>query len=474
MPSDAPSRRSLLVGAGVIAATALALAALERARRRRRLLERRRLALRASSRYAATVLTEAASRQGFALDSKAACQWGDFARLDWDRLLRGEEACCRVSCLYLRAGLVRKGMLAHHLNKRKVEGVLPPGFTVDVEDEEDVEALRKLLVKADANVPRSSPPAWSKQPTWVAKASNANRGEHLHLAHSLDEAVAVVRKAALEGDEKIVEWVVQRYIHPPLLLHGCKFHLRAHLLLSGCPCCGTTRAWLHERSIVALAAAVRYNSEAPEEARCKHLTNHCVQESHPSYDEAKQILLLEEVVSALRTPGLASHILSAIASCLSAALAAAGSAPAGFAPLPQCFELMGADFALEDRGNELPGVFLLEVNAGPDLGIFGARLYDRCVAMAEDILRVAVEPHMQHEACFKDTFAANPERCACSRAITGTGFGDCLWSASPRTGSLGEELSAFKRRLSIAGQWVKALHEDSGVEVRGPQAQLAK
>lgn len=474
MPGGVPCRRTLLVSAGLVAVTAVAIAAVERARRRRKqLLERRRVALRASSRYAAGVLAEAAASQGFKIDPKAACQWGDFARLDWDRLLRGEKDCFRTSCLYLRAGLVRKGMLAYHLKKRKVEGVLPLGFTVDIEDEEDLEGLRKLVVKADASSAKS-PQSASTHPTWVAKASNANRGEHLHLAHSPDEVVDLVRKAALEGDDKIVEWVVQRYIHPPVLLHGRKFHLRAHVLVSGCPHSGITRAWLHERSIVALAASVRYDSDVVEEARSKHLTNHCLQESHPAFDESKQILLLEEVVAALSRPDLTQHIISSITSSMASALGAAASAPTGFAPLPQCFELFGADFTLQDRGSELPDVFLLEVNAGPDLGIFGERLRNCCVAMAEDILRVAIEPQVSNEAIMSAPFSTKPESSTCSSATSGTGFGPCLWSSQPRTASLGEELSSFKRRLTIAGQWAKALHEDNGVEVRGPQAQLAQ
>lgn len=473
MPYDARSRSNVLVGAGVVLATVLALAALERTRRKRcQLRDRRRLALRATSRYAAAVLSEASSKRGFILDSTAHCQLGDFARIDWDCLLKGDDASCRVSCLYLRAGLVRKGMLAHYLKKRKVGGVLPPGFAADVEDEEDLESLRKLIVNTESLGNAGSSQSTSQDhPTWVAKASNANRGEHLYLASSVDELVASVRSAALEGDEKIIEWVVQRYIHPPLLLHGRKFHLRAHLLLSGCPCCGTTRAWLHEKSIVALASSVSYDNDVPGESRCKHLTNHCVQEAHPSFEESKQILLLEEVVAILGMPALATHILASISSALAESLKAAASAPAGFAPLPQCFELMGADFTLEDRGSELPGVFMLEVNAGPDMAIFGKRLYDRCVAMAEDVLQVAVEPYLLHEACATSKFAANPEGCRCAKATAGTSFGACLWSAAPRTGSLGEELTSFKRRLSIAGQWAKALHEDSGVQVRGPQAQ---
>ena len=115
--------------------------------------------------------------------------------------------------------------------------MLPESILEDVEDEDDVGQLRKRLAESE----KREPPAGGV--AWVAKASNANRGESLFLARTAEEAADLVGKAALEGG--VVEWVVQRYVTPPLLVGGRKFHVRAHFLLSGCPRCGTTRAWLH-------------------------------------------------------------------------------------------------------------------------------------------------------------------------------------------------------------------------------------
>jgi len=431
----------------------------QRLRERRK--RQRRIALRVTSRYAEDALREAASQCDLAIDSRAACQWGDFARLNWDELLSGKEAGSRTSCLYLRAGLVRKAMLAHYLGKRKINDVLPEGIVMDVEDEEDLEALRRRLA---AWLDSSSGGCLSDcpgEPVWIAKASVANRGEHLYLAHSVDDVIQAVRPAALETG--LVEWVIQRYIARPLLLHGRKFHIRSHLLVSGCPRSGVTRAWLHRDAHIALVASVSYGED--RDSRYAHLTNHCVQEVHPQYNEDGQILTLEEVGTILGRPTLAKHTHAAMEQALARALEAANSAPAGFAPLPQCFELFGADFILEDRGADCdPGVWLLEVNAGPDFAIFGSRLRPRCITLLKDILRIAVEPYLHDEVSGTAQFLTRPER------LAGTGFGDCIWSVGPRTASLAEELNRFKRRVSIASRWAQSLHEESGVRVRGPQA----
>lgn len=378
----------------------------------------------------------------------------------------------------MRAGLVRKAMLAHHLAKRKVSGVLPEGFVADVEDEEDLEALRKRLAswkpakEVEGSMGGSTrgdagPHAEDSHPSWVAKASTANRGEHLYVGRTADEVVAAMQPAAL--GQGIVEWVVQRYVAPPLLLEGRKFHIRAHLLVSGCTCCGSTRAWLHGKYHVVLVAGVEYSGFSKDPRT--HLTNHCVQVEDPSYDESRQILLLSELDNIFQRAGLAAHVQSRMEWALGKALSAAASAPTGFYPLPHCFELMGADFVLEDRGTMDPAVWLLEVNAGPDLSIFGQRFQEQCVELVQDVLRVAVEPQLESDP--PQTFA-DASQCSCKGLASSCGFSGCIWSAAPRASSPAKELAGFKRVLSIAGKWVQGLHEASGVSVRGPQSMLSK
>jgi len=381
--------------------------------------------------------------------------------------LTGTEIGSRASCLYIRAGLVRKGMLAHRLLKRKVQGVLPEGIVADVEDEEDLDSLRRRLESWAEKISAACTNDSDVHPKWVAKASCSNRGEHLFVANTATEVVDLLRPVAL--GEGVVEWVVQRYVAPPVLISGMKFHVRAHLLVSGCPNCGMTRGWLHRGNHVVLVSGTPYSGQCSD--RLAHMTNHCVQVSNPHYDEDRQTLLLAELDDALGRAGVAAHVQHQMEVCLADALAGAASAPAGFGPLPQCFELFGADFVLEDCGSEEPPkVWLLEVNAGPDLAVFGERLRPQCTKLIEDVLRVAVEPYFAEQTQGKFVQA---ESCSCASLASRAGFSKCLWAAPPKTASAADELLGFKRRLSIAGNWAKALHESSGVAIRGPQGGVA-
>merc|ERR1719492_34388 len=171
-------------------------------------------------------------------------------------------------------------MLAHRLLKRKVQGVLPESIVADVEDEEDLDSLRQRLESWAEKISAACRNAES-HPTWVAKASNSNRGEHIFVANTATEVADFLRPVAL--GEGVVEWVVQRYVAPPLLVSGMKFHVRAHLLVSGCPICGTTRGWLHCGNHVVLVSGAPYSGQCSD--RLAHMTNHCVQVSNPHYDE---------------------------------------------------------------------------------------------------------------------------------------------------------------------------------------------
>ena len=102
--------------------------------RQRQLQKRRRVALSVGCEYLASSLREALARLNIVEDAAAPCQWHDFAALDWDALLTDSESRHRRSSLFVRASLVRKGMLQHYIMKKRFVDVLPDGFSVDLED----------------------------------------------------------------------------------------------------------------------------------------------------------------------------------------------------------------------------------------------------------------------------------------------------------------------------------------------------
>jgi len=318
-----------------------------------------------------------------------------------------------------------------------------------------------------------------KHPAWIAKASSSNRGENLFFSHDVDTLIEALRESSLRSENPVQEWVVQRYVAPPLLIGNRKFHIRAHFLVVGCPYTGMTRAWLHRRHHVLLASSVPYNGESQD--RHVHLTNHCIQAKHPNYNEESQIFHFDSLRKLFhfkegqgrgggKALNLEKYLLERMSTALSEALAAAAAAPVAFAPLPQAFELFGADFTLEDRGSEPPSVWLLEVNAGPDLEVFGQRYRSECVDLLRSCMKLAVEPYLLEAA--PALFRAPPTGAEAASAASRAGFyGEhCLWHAPAQQHSAKEVLDSFKKRIGIAGRWARALHDQSGVTVRGPQS----
>lgn len=76
-------------------------------------------------------------------------------------------------------------------------------------------------------------------------------------------------------------YVVQRYLHKPLLLDGLKFDLRVYVLLAGCE---PLRIFVHEEGLARFAtetyvAPVRSNLTE----MCMHLTNYAINKSNPNF-----------------------------------------------------------------------------------------------------------------------------------------------------------------------------------------------
>lgn len=79
--------------------------------------------------------------------------------------------------------------------------------------------------------------------TWIAKPSLTNQGHSICIF----DRVSMLAAAVEEADE-MREWVIQEYIHPPLLVHGRKFHLRVYAL-----CIGSLRAYIYSDILMLLA-----------------------------------------------------------------------------------------------------------------------------------------------------------------------------------------------------------------------------
>lgn len=81
---------------------------------------------------------------------------------------------------------------------------------------------------------------------WIAKPSITNQGHSICIF----DRVSTLAKAVEEAYE-LREWVIQEYIHPPLLVHGRKFHLRVYAL-----CIGSLKAYIYNDILLLQAGKV--------------------------------------------------------------------------------------------------------------------------------------------------------------------------------------------------------------------------
>ena len=130
-----------------------------------------------------------------------------------------------------------------------------------------------------ADDPASLPdPALSNR--WVLKPSEGAKGEGIFIESTLEAIEAHLDKQearAAEG-EAVSSWVVQAYIHNPLLLKagGRKFDMRCWILVDA-----HYNVHLYRHGVLRCASA-RYDPNDVSN-RFAHLTNHCIATEHEDY-----------------------------------------------------------------------------------------------------------------------------------------------------------------------------------------------
>jgi len=158
-------------------------------------------------------------------------------------------------------------------------------------------------------------------------------------------------------------WVVQKYIENPLLLAGRKFDMRAYCIVART----TPHLWFFRPGYCKVALEP-YNAEDLAD-RLSHLTNACVQKTHPAYRESLrgQHIWSEEEAEAefiasgrhsgekgTFWPGIHEQMKRALATVFEASSSLL-ERRAGY------FDLLGVDFMLDDQ----LGLHLLEMNSNP-------------------------------------------------------------------------------------------------------------
>lgn len=140
---------------------------------------------------------------------------------------------------------------------------------------------------------------------WILKPSRGLGGKGIELvkgAPALRDRLFPEREADT-GHHPLDGWVVQRYIERPLLLQGRKFDIRAYVLIARTE----PHLWFFHPGYckVALEAYDARADLSDDRMRYVHLTNACVQRTHPEYSarRGQHIWSLAEAESELHGSG---------------------------------------------------------------------------------------------------------------------------------------------------------------------------
>jgi len=301
---------------------------------------------------------------------------------------------------FTRKGLSRKAHLAKHLNAfvgshptspLATQGWLPQSIVINTLQVfnppggalriDRASALADALWEAEDAVDTAGATATAAgevAPLWILKPSIANKGAEVTVLSKMAEVVRCVSAAT-----DIAEWVLQRYLPRPLLLKGCKFHLRVYVLLTSC-----LNVYLYREGQV-LSAVKPYKPAAHstgEEAHFAHITNTYLALQHSEYSEGDHLRLMSELPEVL--PGGATDaalLWERMRTCTAHVLASYKGAFGALAPFASGFELFGVDFLVTEGMQP----HLLEFNPGPDMALNMGRLGLLMHRVAGDTIDVA-------------------------------------------------------------------------------------
>lgn len=236
---------------------------------------------------------------------------------------------------------------------------------------------------------------------WILKPSRGLGGKGIEFVRgcaALRERLFPASEADCAGLYPLEGWVVQRYIERPLLLQGRKFDMRAYCLVARTE----PHLWFFHPGYckVALDPYDLTADLSSDGARFSHLTNACVQRTHPDY----------------RTSHRGQHIWSEAAA--ETELSGSGRWPASEGPFWPTFhdqmkrvmahlfraslqslerrrgyfDLLGFDFMFDESF----GLHLLEVNSNPAMFFYSSptleELVPRLLGSSIDLVLAAQRP----------------------------------------------------------------------------------
>jgi len=243
---------------------------------------------------------------------------------------------------------------------------------------------------------------------WILKPSYTNKGSDIFVIEKWNDVID-----ALVSVEDIREWVLQKYIERPLLIQGHKFHIRTYVLCVGC-----LQVYVFEEMLTLLAAHKYTMDDISQFAAFSHLTNTARSCESIDFNEEQFVKALDDLPfylpkSHARNFGNNNKVLKDIKNQIynitGELFAAYKNEYSVFAPMENCFELLGLDFMVEyssyygvgsgsDSSHDATSgsdfdfkVSLLETNPGPDFKQTGNRLRGLIVRLWESTCQIVFD-----------------------------------------------------------------------------------
>ncbi|CDS04174.1 hypothetical protein LRAMOSA07129 [Lichtheimia ramosa] len=371
-------------------------------------------ALQHSSRIDWDIIQDVADDHAESPMTNVSLQWLEYEAINWT-LAQQETTMANAYCI--RKGLIRKAQLSYNMAKylsKHPDSILKQAipetwlFELDHIDYLD-EALNEVFeVERDL---KENEESGEIRHMFIIKPSMANKAAGIHVFHTLDQLCSIFEEE--ESDEEaedsdcehdddsgygkgviddredltqVREWVIQRYIHKPMLVNNRKFHVRAYVLAVS-----NIKVYLY-RDMLALFALKEYDLSNVSDSLA-HITNTCIQTDHADFDESASVRLFWDLVES----GVAMSDLESIFDKMQRVLAdvfdACASEMTTFQAIPNAFELFGVDFMVDQDKN----VYFLEANAFPDFKQTGSKLQHVVQELFDATVTTAIDPFFGEE-----------------------------------------------------------------------------
>jgi tubulin--tyrosine ligase len=346
-------------------------------------------------------------------------QIGAYEALSFEHII-SHPTTSLANAYIIRKALIRKHYLtttAHNWVTKNPTSILATNIKPSCDFELDyAEFLDDALVEAwelQASFQKNRGRELDEREWWILKPGMSDRGQGIRLfsteeelqsifedweaerpdsedegeADGLNNGVASDKNLEEDSADYIVtshlrHFVVQPYIHPPLLVpsNPRKFHIRVYVLASG-----SLEVYVY-KPMLALFAAAPYSppwssvSSPNTRDLSAHLTNTCLQTgNHDGAVEAFWDLPLP----ASQKAEIFKRICETTGEIFEAA---AKGMMVHFQTLPNAFEIFGLDFLVDEQG--VP--WLLEVNAFPDFRQTGDGLKTLIARLWEGVIDIVV------------------------------------------------------------------------------------